>query len=294
MPNRTKLNEQRNAVYPLAPSSIENIDQAMFDYINKELDIFCDTNEGFKKVKVKFAGTERAFDIKSDPMLRSVNGRTLEYPIISVNRESMVANPQNKGRYGVYIPPYFDYYEQNGAVEIARVVQQDKTKNFANSNAIRKSSSKKDPNRQTFPGQNKNIVYETISVPIPTFIEVQYTISVITNYQQQLNEIVTPFMTKTGVPSVFKIKNEGHSYEALFEKNFTLDGNQNNMGTDERVFSANFTVTVLGHLISAGKNNETPAVIKSQSAAKVTMQRERVIVGDIADFHKDIKSKYRP
>jgi hypothetical protein len=294
MPNRTKLEEQRNAVYPLSPSSLENIDQAMHDYINNELNIFCETNEGSKKVKVKFVGTERAFDIKDDPTLRSVNGRTLEYPLISVSRDSIVSNPQNKGRYGVHVPPYFDYYNQGGAVEIARVVEQDKTKNFANANAIRRSASKKSLNRQTFPGENKNIVYETISIPMPSFIEVQYTISAITNYQQQLNDIVTPFITRTGNPSVFKIKNEGHSYEAFFEKSFSLDGNQNNLGTSERVFSANFTVKVLGHLIGADKNNETPSVIKTQSAAKITMQRERVIVGDVPDFHKDIKSKYRP
>jgi len=293
MPNRTKLNEDRNAVYPLSPSKIENIDQAMFDYVNDELNIFCETNKGFKKVKVKFGGRERAFDIKNDPTLRSVNGRTLEYPLISVNRESMVANPQNKGRYGVHVPPYFDYYDRGGAIEIARVVQQDKTKNFANANAIRKSASGKDINYQTFPGENKNIVYETLSVPMPSFIEVQYTISVVTSYQQQLNEIITPFITSTGLPSVFKIKNEGHAYEALFEKNFTLDGNQTSLGTDERVFSANFTVTVLGYLIGSDSNGETPSVVKRQSAAKVTIQRESVIVGDIPDFHKDIKSKYR-
>ena len=132
-----------------------------------------------------------------------------------------------------------------------------------------------------------------MSVPMPSFVEVQYTISVIANYQQQLNEMITPFVTSTGLPSVFKIENEGHSYEALFEKNFTLDGNQNELGTDERIFSANFTITVLGYLIGADINGDTPNVVKRQSAAKVVIQRERVIVGDEPDFHKDIKSKFR-
>ena len=294
MPIRTKLNEQRDATYVLSPSTIENIDQSIYDYINEELNIFCETNEGFKKVKVKFAGSERAYDIKEDPEQRSINGRTLEYPLISVARNSMVSNPDNKGRYGVYVPPYYDYYDRGGAIQIARVVEQDKTKNFANANSIRKSESKRNINRQTFPGENKEIVYETLSIPMPTFVEVEYSISAITNYQQQLNEIMTPFVTRTSVPSVFKVSNEGHHYEAFFDKSFNLDGNQSNMGTDERIFSAVFTIRVLGYLVGDGSNQETPVVSRRQSAAKLIIQREKAIVGDIPDFHKDNKSKYRP
>jgi len=293
MPIRTPLNEDRNAVYPLAPSTLENIDQAMYDYIDNDLNIFCDTNTGFKKVKVSYAGAERAFEIKNDPTKRSQGGRTLEYPLISVLRQGLISNPANKGRYGVHVPPYFTYYAPDGAVEIARVIHQAKSRNFANADAIRKSASKQNKNMQTFPGDNQHLVYETLSVPMPQFVEAQYTISAITNYQQQLNEIIAPFLTNTSNPSVFKVKNSGHEYEALFDKNFNLENNADNLSTEERFFSATFTVTVLGYLIGANKNQETPAVVRRQSAAKIKIQRERTIVGDEPGFHQDIKSKYR-
>jgi hypothetical protein len=294
MPIRTPLNQQQNAVYPLAPSTIETIDQALFDYVDEKLNIFCDTNNGFKKVRVMFAGAERAFEIKKDPTARTQSGRTLQYPIISISRESVVANPANKGRYGVHIPPYFDYYDRGGAIEIARVIQQDKSKNFSNANAVRKSSSGVNKNMQTFPQDNKQLVYETISIPMPQFVEVRYTISTITNYQQQLNQIMTPFVTNTSSPSVFKVKNGGNEYEAFFDKNFALENNADNLGTEERIFGANFTITVLGYLIGADKNQETPNVVHRQSAAKLTIRGERAIVGDEPEFHKDVKSKYRP
>ena len=138
MPIRSKAPRVSNeATYPLTPSTLEDIDFALYEYINKELDIFTETNEGFKKVPVLFSVPERSFQIKSDPTLRP-NGRTLIYPLISIMKNSITKDPTKKGRYGVHVPPYFDYYSPDGAINIARVIQQDNTKNFANANTIRK------------------------------------------------------------------------------------------------------------------------------------------------------------
>ena len=143
MPARTPTKTQLSSSYPLAESNIESIDFAMFDFLNDELNIFCETNQGSEKVPVIFSTPERAFQIKDEPTLRKDNGRTINLPLITLKRTGMTKNPQNKGRYGVHIPPYFDYYNRGGSIEIARMVEQDKTKNFANSNAIRKSSGKR-------------------------------------------------------------------------------------------------------------------------------------------------------
>jgi hypothetical protein len=105
MPKRTELNQDLDAKYGFRPSTIEDIDRALYNFVNDDLNIFCNTNEGFRKVPVLFASPERAFSIKDDPDLRK-NGRTLEYPLISIVRGQMINNPSNKGKYGVYIPPY--------------------------------------------------------------------------------------------------------------------------------------------------------------------------------------------
>ena len=55
MPIRTELNTQLTASYSMAGSTIEDIDFALYEYINEELDIFTETNEGFKKVPVLFS-----------------------------------------------------------------------------------------------------------------------------------------------------------------------------------------------------------------------------------------------
>jgi len=293
MPVNTPLNQQLDAVYPLAHSRLEDIDYALYNYINDQLNIFTDSNTGFSKVPVIYSIPDRAYQIKNDPTLRP-NGRTLSYPLISILRESVTKNPENKGRYGVHVPPYFDYYDRGGAVTIAREVNQSKTKNFANAAAIKKSFYKTNTNYQTFPGVNTEIVYETLTIPMPTFVEVSYSIGIICEYQQQMNQILAPFAAQTGAPSVFPIKYEGNKYEAFIEPEFAFENNSTGLELQERIFKTNISLKVLGYLVGSDKNQETPNVVRRQSAAKLIIQRERVVLGDEPYFDADHKDKYRP
>ena len=114
MPKRTDLNEKLESEYPFSPSTLESIDKALYNFINDDLNVSCDTNSGFKKVPIIFATPERAFQIKNVPDEGSIrtDGRVLEYPLISIIRTNLVKNPQNKAKYGVHIPPYYDFYKQ--------------------------------------------------------------------------------------------------------------------------------------------------------------------------------------
>ncbi len=294
MPIRSKApNVSREMTYPLSPSTVEDIDYAIYEYINEKLDIFTETNEGFKKVPVLFSVPERSFQIKADPNLRP-NGRTLIYPLISIMKNSITKDPAKKGRYGVHVPPYFDYYSPEGSVNIARVIQQDRTKNFANANTVRKSDGGSVATYQTFPNENKNIVYETLSIPMPTFLEVNYSVSVVSEYQQQMNEIIAAFASATSTPSVFKISHNKNQYEAFVTPDFSLENNSAGLDTSERIFRTVITFNVLGYIIGANKNQETPNVVRRESAAKIRLQRERVILGDEIEYHFGRKDKYRP
>ena len=294
MPIRTPTNVNLNAAYSLAASSLEDIDSALYNHINDKFNIFVDTNKGFEKVPVIFSIPERAYQIKKDPTLRTENGRTLIYPLISMLRNNVIVNPANKARYGVDIPPYFDYYKRGGSIEIARQIQQDKTKNFANADSIRRSSTKKDKNHQTFPGENSNVVYESLYVPMPTYVEVEYNITLISEYQQQMNELVAPYMAKTGKPSVFRVEHEGNKYECFVDESFSAENNTSGLDVNERLFKTNVSMKVLGYIIGSDKNQDTPVIVHRQSAAKIRFQRERVILGDEIEAHIGLKEKYRP
>jgi hypothetical protein len=292
MPKNTKLDQDLKADYSLKPSTLEDIDTALFNYVNDSLNVFCDTNEGFKKVPVIFAGAERSFQIKNQQELRN-NGRSLEYPIISLVRTSLTKNPQNKGRYGVYIPPYFDFYKKGGSVPIARQVQQEKTRDRANATSLRAFGKGTNTNYSTFPFENEKIVYETLFVPNPTFVEMVYQIKLISNYQQQMNQMLAPFLSKFSTPAVFNITHEGNTYEAFVDPDFGNESNNAALNTDERLFKSTVTMKVLGHIIGSDKNQETPTVAVVESAAEVVIGRERTVVQDEPEFHARRKDKYR-
>ena len=290
MPTRTKIDEQNETAHPVSPSELEDLDYALFGHINDKMNIHCVTNKGFKKVPVIFSLAERAFQIKSDPSLRS-DGKILIFPLISIERSSVTKDETNKGIYALNIPAVRD--AMGGSITIARRVQQEKTRDRANADSIRKSASKEDKNRQTFPGETERVVYETVSIPMPSHVHVTYTITIQTEYMQQMNDVMTPFLTRTGAQNSFPISHEGKKYEAFIDADISQESNTTSMGTDERVFKSIITIKVLGHLVGSGKNEEGPQVIIRQGAAEVKIQRERAITQDEVEFHLGKKPKIR-
>jgi len=290
MPIRTNPNEKLVSRHAIEPSTLEDIDFAIYEYIDKELDIFTETNKGFKKVPINFTNPERAFQIKSDESNR-LDGQFLVFPQISIERTTVSKDPSNKGIYALHIPEVRDAL--GGSITIARQVKQTKTRDRANADSIRRSSTKVDPNRKTFPRKNEKIVYETISIPMPSYVHVNYSVKIRTEYQQQMNEIVAPFLTRTGAQNSFYLERNGHRYEAFVQADFSQENNVASMGQDERYFTTTVEIKVLGHIIGEDKNQEKPKMVVRETAAEIKIQRERAVFEDELDFHLEIKNKIR-
>ena len=130
------------------PSTIETIDYALYDWLNEDLDIFTQTNEGWKKVPLIWSMPERSFQIKENKDLRSKDIFIL--PAISIERTSMEKDPNFKGVAWSHIPRIND--PKGGAITVARKIQQEKTSNFADADAKRLY------NQKTYPFKNEKIV----------------------------------------------------------------------------------------------------------------------------------------
>ena len=138
----------------------------------------------------------------------------------------------------------------------------------------------------------KKVVYETIEIPCPTYIAIMYDITIRTEYLQQMNTLVLPFMTKTGGINNFFFENEGHRYEAFIQQDFNPDSNITNLGEEERFFQTKVQIKVLGHLLGEGPNREQPKAIVRENQVDVKISRERVILGDSQPWN-DGRGKYR-
>tara|TARA_R110000824_G_scaffold38731_3_gene118017 strand:+ start:492 stop:1340 length:849 start_codon:yes stop_codon:yes gene_type:complete len=270
----------------ITPSTIEDIDAAMLDYLNDTLNIHTETNKGFKKVPVIWVAAERAAQIKQHKDLRDDNGAII-YPLMTLERNSIVKDLTQKGSVYANIPPVGD--SKKGTITVARRINQKKTAEFANATAKRRFNQINFKTKE----KNKKIVYETYTIPLPVYINVNYTISITTEYQQQMNDIMTPFITTTGGINYFQLKRNGHAYEGFIDSNFSTANTVSDLQDQERKFVTDINIRILGYLIGEDKNQETPKIVKRQNAVEVRFPRERVVFGDIPD-HNDDKGFYKP
>jgi len=275
------------------PSTMETIDFSVQEFVDKELDIFCTTNKGFKKVPVIWQAAERAFQIKNDKNLRDDNG-TLIFPMISISRTGFEKSLTDKGVFYGNVFPVDD--AKGGSITIARRVNQNKTGNFLNANTYRKKN--KIVGNQGTPGaqqinfpdrrkaKDKKIVYETITIPAPSYVTVTYNIKIRTEYQQQVNEIVQPFVSVTNGINYLVFKKDGHSYEAFIQQDFASTNNITELDAETRVYETDITINVLGYLIGDGKNEEQPNIVIRENAVEIKTPRERVILDEDPDWAK--------
>ena len=167
------------------PSSLETIDRAMLRFIDEELNLFTTTNDGFKKVPVLWVTAERAFQIKHNKDLRDKE-ETLILPLITVNRSNVTKEQNYRGTVFANLYPVDD--PKGGTITVARQINQKKTAEFQNAQASRKYGADKDVSSKMLNTNKRNMptaktVYETITIPIPTWVKVTYEISIRTEYQ---------------------------------------------------------------------------------------------------------------
>mgnify|MGYP001421027084 CR=1 FL=1 len=270
---------------PFEPSTIESIDTAMYKYIDEELNLHTTTNKGFEKAKVLWLGSERAFQVKKDKELRDSAGKLI-LPLITVHRDSVSKDPAFRGAFQANVFEHPDY--KGGAISISRRIKQDKTRNFANNKANKESTGANQTNRI----RNSKIVYQEIIIPAPVYVAVTYTITLRTEYQQQMNTLSTPFMTKTGNINSFMLKNDNYRYEAFIQPDFSENKNLDNLAEEERMFETKVQIRVQGYLIGEGENREKPKATIRENRVKVRISRERVMIGDKIPW-KDKDDDYR-
>ena len=268
-------------------SRIEDIDYAITSWLKEDLDLSTITNEGYKRVPVLWQTPERAFQIKNNHDLRHPvddGGGVITLPVVTIERTGIIKDPTRKGGYQAQI---FSN-QRNGRVgrmTIAKRIKQDKTRNFAVVGNTRTNTS--GDRQKYFPRVNKKVVIETLSIPIPIYVNLDYKIIVKTEYQQQMNDLTQPFMTRTGQINSFVMRRNGHLYEAFIDQGFTQSNNVANLGEDERQFTSEVKIRVLGYLIGEGNSDDRPIVTKEESVVEITFPRETVLPAGNDNFLMD-------
>jgi len=270
-----------NKVELLTPSTIETIDMAIFKLVDEGFDLHTRTNTGFRKVPVLWMSPERAVNSKDKDIRDSVG--KLKLPLISVDRKSFNKDPSFKGAWQANVFPGTSGprgYKKHQRV-VSRRIAQAPTRKFAQSGA------KKTYGDHNFPTNNKKVVYEETYAPIPVWVTVNYTVTLRTEYQQQMNDLMAPFATRTGLINALFAEYNGHRYETFVQGDLSMSNNTSNLGEDERMFQTTVDLKVLGYLLGDGENEEAPQVVTKETVVEVKLIRERSIVGDTKPWESD-------
>lgn len=269
------------------PSSLETIDTGLFRYVDEILNLYTKTNKGFQKVPVIWLGSERSYQIKNNKELRDNVGK-LKLPIISINRENFEMDSGFQGAIKPNLLEIEDY--KGGTFKVASVINQEKTRNFANKDKAKRLKN----GQETGKYSNKKIVYDEYFVPTPVYLNVSYTITLRTEYELQMNDLLMPFIKLRGnSPSnSFFYEIDNHRYEAFIDSTFNENQNSTNIGQDERMFETKITLKVLGYITGEGINRDKPKVTKRETVVEIKISRERVIAGDKVPWKKK-NNKYR-
>jgi len=254
-------------------STIETIDRAMLNYV-KSLNLYTDTNKGWRKVPVVWGSAERSFQSKNDKDIRDSQGMLI-MPIITLSRGSIEKDMTSKGVFQAGVPRSGD--EQGGSLPVSRVLYQEKTTKFANADAKRLNG------QLNYPRGNGKIVYRTITAPMPVNVTVMYEIVLRTEYQQQMNELLLPFVTKPGTINYQRLFEGEHRYEAFIQGSFSDSHNVSDFSSDERKFETKIQVKVIGYLVGEGGNATRPHYAIRENAVEVKIPRERISLSEVPE-----------
>ena len=267
------MSETIDAKIHFEVSTIETIDQSVLNFV-KGLNLATSTNKGFKPVPVIWGTAERAYQVKKNKDIRDGQG-LLVLPIISIKRMSFTKSRVSPGVFQGNVPERQD--ADGGALNTSRVLYQKKTMEFANADALKLYGQK------NFPSQNPKIVYQTVSVPMPVNVEVMYEITLRTEYQQQMNDLMTPFATLPGTVNFVRLTEKEHRYEGFIQESYDSNNNLSDFSNDERKFETKITLKVIGYIVGEGKNREKPHYAIRENAVEIKIPRERISLAEIPE-----------
>jgi len=251
-------------------SSIEDIDYSIVSWLKEDLSLSAKTNAGYTSVPVFWQAPERSFQVKSNKSLRDDEDAII-LPVVSIERTGIVKDPALKGSFQAHL--FSDKGNgRTGRIVVAKRVKKDKTRNFAVAAGTRSAITGKI--QQNYPRVNHKVVIQTLSIPIPVYVNLEYKITIRNEYQQQMNSLMQPFIARTGQINSFLLKRNGHIYEAFIDQNFAHNNNVATLNDDIRMFETDITIRVLGYLIGEGDNDDRELVKFEENFVEVTFPRE--------------------
>jgi hypothetical protein len=269
--------------FDLPSAGIEDVDRAIFNLFDSDINFDVLTNGELTKVPVVFAAGERFALTRRKQPIRDKNN-TLILPLISIVRGEIDFSNNLSGRKSAISVP-----DQPGYAIKKRLSSQDRDYqnivnkfNLTNQDNVSSRGHMRDslisPGNEAVLGtvasrrqggaiqfsKNGNQInlgsksslgdniFEVIYVPYPRQFGVKYTITFWCQYVGQMNQVQETYLSRFPAQSKeFLLKTEkGYEYVAASEQSFSADTNFNEYTNSERVIKSSITLTVVGYVLN--------------------------------------------
>jgi hypothetical protein len=276
---------------------IEDIDRAVFDLFDKQINFEVEEKGAARKVPVIFASGERFALTRRKNAIRDKNN-ALILPLISILRGEIDVSP-SQHNYGTAIA----YADQPGYYIKKKLSKKDrKYQNLINKQKIKNqdnvaqasvfiddsiypgkhvvpnriASRRNKSNNSLFSSKNITLnndlsdnIFEIIEVPYPKFMSIKYEVVFWCQYMQQANQLLqTVFRKYEGQGHEISMKTAaGYELVAFFSKTFTLDSNFSDFTNEERMVKYAFGITIPGYMINPKSIKGIPNQLRSYLSA---------------------------
>lgn len=283
--------DDKKGALDIKPVTLETVDQALYDYFDKKIVPTVDTERGRKKVSVIFATGERWALIRDNKGLRDENG-TLILPLISIRRTDIEKTSGMSS-----MPQEFSH------ITIAKNLHE-KTGNIQNLIKTRKLNG--------FPQAKRPPVFEYTSIPMPKFATLFYEITIWTQFQAQMNEVLEKIFYSDDYLESFTIpveydtetkKGKGHYFTGFKNSNVTPESNVVEFSDQERIIKYTYSIKIPAYFLldpdtealAYGRNKGTSpndtnskVLFKTQNIIDVSL-REQIGDSDSLSVKSDLK-----
>lgn len=280
--------------FTLPSCTIEDVDRAIFDLFDKDLDLFYKHEGAVTRVPVVFATGERFAILARNKPLRDAND-TLILPLLSIARTS-IAKQMSRGT----------STNQTAPVRLKRrLSKKDPTYQMIMNKEALKNQDNRASNAHligtergegTKPGEiatrrhlnetnsayrsgrlleqkGNNNIYEIFELPNVKYYTATYDVTIWTQYTQQMNDLVMAFMNSphTGSKITFRIETKkGYYFVAYLDGDLTPGNNFDEFTDSERIVRYSFTMSVPAYIINPDYEGSRNEIRRFISAPQIT------------------------
>ena len=151
---------------------------------------------------------------------------------------------------------------------------QNKTADFSNALAKQQTGQSTQNKRR----KKTKTVYDFIGIPQVVHINPTYEVTLTSLYTQQMNEMIQPFMVRTGNINYKVVENNFHRYEMFIDSNYNISDNSANLGDEQRKLEAKISFDLVGYLFGQYVNEEKPKIIVRESIVEYKFPKETTIL----------------